>query len=126
MTPDKKYTIAEIVKIYDLTPEQVAEMAGISVTSVKRNIEGSQHRTKEIIAEHLAEALGMHVDEIIWINGRTEQGRTPGKWSEETKVHAAHTFRVTHTVAISTKIDRLCPECNAILPVASDICDVCG
>jgi len=123
--PTQKYTVAEVVKIYELTPEELAEMAGVSVTSVKRNIEGSRHRTKDVIAEQLAEALGMNVEEIIWINGITTEGRYPGKWSESAK-ETAQTFRITHTVTVSTKVDRLCPDCNAILPLARTACDVCG
>lgn len=125
------HSLKEAMEILEVTPEQLAEMADVSITSVIRATEGSDHRTNEEIAYRIADALGMRMDELTWRNGLTQLGRKGiNVWTDETKEHARVVrVRVSSEYSIrqTTEIIRHCqnPACNAELPLASDECSLC-
>lgn len=110
-----KYTIADLLGIYDISAHDLAELAGVHTSTVMRAMIGGQmYKTNETSAEAIAEVLGVNVEDIIWANGLSHVGRP------------AHTGRPITTGVGCLDESTLCPVHRLVLPVATNRCDYCA
>lgn len=110
----QQYTLADLLGIYDISAHELAKMAKVHTGTVMRAIFGGQFKTNVTSAEAIADALGVHVEEIIWPNGLSNFGRparTGGPIVKPVECQQEYT---------------LCPVHNVVLPTASSRCDFCA
>lgn len=110
----QRYSIADLLGIYDISAHELAKMAKVHTGTVMRAIFGGQFKTNVTSAEAIADALGMNVEEIIWPNGLSNFGRPAHTGSSITKVVQCKQEHI------------LCPVHNVVLPTASSRCDFCA
>lgn len=68
-----------ILRQQGMTPARLAQKADISEVSVMRIInETSVYKTNNVIAERIAEALGVAVNQVLWPRGVSYLGRPGG------------------------------------------------
>lgn len=113
-----QYTLPELLELLDVTPKQLAETADIDEGTVRHNLDQSPDglKTHVTTATAIANALGVHRNEIIWPRGTSENGRNAGH----------------HTVSIesncrqprSSQRTDVCRTCFTALPKVG-ICDYC-
>lgn len=107
----KKYTVKDLMGQQNLTIKELAQRSGLSVGVINRALRPSRHKTNITCANAIAAALGVTVNDIDWINGTSDVGRS------------AHTGSplLKHRTPESTAV---CPIHFTTLPI-SGVCDDC-
>lgn len=110
----QQYTLAELLNILGISAHELAKMAKVHTATVMRAMFGGPFKTNVTSAEAIADALGVHVEEVIWPNGLSHFGRP------------AHTGGPMAKPAAYPTEHELCPVHNVVLPTASRRCDFCA
>lgn len=96
-----------------MTRDELAALAGVSATTIRRIEVGSQHRTKMDCAEAIARALEQPIPWLFADTVLTTQGRYPGDREPEQD----EPIRPG---------EALCPSCYILGPVVRGECGACG
>lgn len=110
---DTKYTPAELLKLYGVSIAWLIQVTKLGHQSVHRAVYGDgEWKTNVTVAESIAEALGVTIDEVEWPNGLSNLGRP------------AHTGKPLKASQDTAKLE-YCPVHYIQLPV-SGVCDMCA
>lgn len=113
--PIKKYTLREAQALLEVNNKTLSDMSGVSRTAIQRIHSGRKnpHQTNVRVAELLAEALGMSVNEIDWPNGLSDLGRPPLTGTPITVIN------------VTVVTVNCCDNCFIQLPLAGGPCPFC-
>jgi len=111
-------TLPEWLDVLNVTPGQLAKSAGLSKTTVRRNLDMSDDGLKTHLStlHALATALGISTRQIRLPRGTSQTGRNAGDYTVPNSDVVPYASQSVH---------RLCPSCFIELP-ATNICDDCS
>jgi DNA-binding XRE family transcriptional regulator len=101
LTTQQKYTLKQARELLGMSRRDLRKASGISLAAINAVEKGGQYKTSESVAEALADAVALDVNEIEWPRGLSHLGR-PAKTGKPIVYKRTFTVSVTEEVTVTS------------------------